>query len=293
MKDLKGKKAVVTGAAMGIGLSTCRRLIREGCSVTMWDINGPALEEGKKELEQLSGEVFAYPCDVTDKARISDLAEQARRDMGNVDILINSAGYVQSGRFCDLSTEVLERQTNVNLTSMYYTINSFLPEMYERNLGHIVNISSAAGMTGIPNLAVYCATKWGVWGLTESLRLEAMLDGKNGVKFSTIHPYFVRHGMFEGGGMKSRWVNLFFSNIKSHDVVAKAIVTKALKKNRHVVKLPKLLHGLIIMRGLLPDFLFAFNLKSLGIGESMEGWTGRPGSEHAAPQNDIKKWSGP
>jgi all-trans-retinol dehydrogenase (NAD+) len=281
MTQLRGKKALVTGGAMGIGLATCKRLVEEGCDVTIWDMNEEAMADAKKEIEALGGKVFAYKCDVTVKKRVSELVEQAKKDMGQVDILINNAGYVRSGRFCDYPVETWERETDVNLTSMYYTIHAFLPGMYERNSGHIVNISSAAGLVGVPDLAVYSATKWAVWGLTESLRLEAWVDRKFGVKFSSIHPHFLKYGMFEGG--KLNFIgNLLVPRVESHDVIAKDIVEKALKKNRHVVKHPKTLHLSLINRALLPDSVLDVILLIIGQGKGMKKWVGRPGSEHAA-----------
>ena len=282
MTQLSGKKALVTGAAMGIGLATCKRLVKEGCDVTIWDMNEEAMLDAKKELEALrDAKVFAYKCDVTDKKRVLELAEQANKDMGQVDVLINNAGYVRTGRFCDYPVEAWERETDVNLTSMYYTIHAFLPGMYERNSGHIVNISSAAGLVGVADLAVYCATKWAVYGLTESLRLEAVADRKFGVKFSSIHPNFLKYGMFEGGNLNLLG-RLLIPRVNSHDDIAKDIVEKALKKNRCVVKHPKTLHIAVIMRAFTPPSLIAFLMVILGGGSSMKKWVGRPGSEHAA-----------
>jgi all-trans-retinol dehydrogenase (NAD+) len=279
MKDLKGKKAVVTGGAMGIGLATCKRLLREGCEVTVWDMNAKALEEVKRELSLL-GKVYTYTCDVTDKPRVLELCKQAEQDMGQVDILINNAGYVRTGRFCDHPVEDWERETNVNLTSMYYTIHALMPGMLRRNLGHIINISSAAGVIGVPDLAVYCATKWAVWGLTESLRFEALRDNKSGVRFTSIHPHFLKTGMFEGGKLNILG-ELIVPRVETHDKVAEAIVEKALKKNWNVVKIPFTLHIGVIARAMMPDFIMGTVLRIMGIGQGMAHWVGRPGSEHA------------
>lgn len=279
MKDLKGRKALVTGGAMGIGLATCKRLLREGCEVTVWDMNPTALEDARRELSAL-GTVHAHLCDVTDKPRVLELCGQAEKDMGQVDILINNAGFVKAGGFCDHPIEDWERETAVNLTSMYYTIHSLLPGMYRRNLGHIVNISSSAGLMGVADLAVYCATKWGVFGLTESLRYEALRDKKNGIKFTSVHPIFLKTGMFEGGTLNILG-NLLIPSIESHDEVAEAIVERGLKKNHHVIKLPMTLQLVFIARALLPDSAMNIVARIMGIGGSMSKWVGRPGSEHA------------
>jgi len=128
--DLKSKCAVITGGAMGIGFATAKRLIAEGCQVTLWDLNGSALEDAKKSLEKSGGRVFAHVCDVTDKARVYELAKQAVADMGKVDILVNNAGYVMGGDFIEQPDEVWEKTIAVNLTAFIYTIRAFLPGMW-------------------------------------------------------------------------------------------------------------------------------------------------------------------
>ncbi len=279
MIELSGKKAIVTGGAMGIGLATCKRLLKEQCDVTIWDMNEAALEDAKKALEGLGGRVFTHVCDVTDKERVRALVRTAREEMGQIDILVNNAGYVRSGGFCSRPVEDWERMTAVNLTSMYYTIHEILPEMYDRNSGHIINISSAAALLGVTDLAVYAATKWAVWGLTESLKQENIRDKKN-IRFTSIHPMFLKQGMFEGGKLNILG-DLLIPRIKDHDAVAADIVEKALKKNQSIVRRPWTLYLIILIRALLPDMLFVHFMRVFGIGHSMKHWVGRPGSEHA------------
>lgn len=86
MITLKGKKVVVTGGAMGIGLATCRRLVKEECEVTIWDLSQKDLDAAAKELKEAGGIVFHYQCDVSDKDRVHELAVQAKKDMGRLDI---------------------------------------------------------------------------------------------------------------------------------------------------------------------------------------------------------------
>jgi all-trans-retinol dehydrogenase (NAD+) len=275
--NLNGKRAVVTGGAMGIGFATCRRLLREGCAVTIWDLNREALEEARRLLGQ-QGKLFAHQCDVTDSGRVYELAETAQREMGGVDILVNCAGYVAGGDFLDCPDADWERTVAVNLTSILYTTRAFLPGMYERNSGHIVNISSAAGTIGVAGLAVYAATKWGVWGLTESLRFEAIMCGRKGVRFSSIHPSYIARGMFEGAklhGISSLLVPL----LKDHDVVAKAIVNSALKSGNYSPKRPRTVNLNLRIRALLPDRWFQRLLILLGVQGSMKSWRGRRPTE--------------
>ena len=277
--NLHNKTAVVTGGAMGIGLATVRRLVAEGCSVTIWDLNEKALDEAKNELAS-RGTVYAHRCDVTDKKLVYELAKKAEQEMGRVDILVNNAGYVSGGDLLDRPDEEWERTIDVNLTALIYTTRAFLPGMYERNCGHVVNISSAAGTIGVPGLAVYAATKWGVWGLTESLRMEAFNQKKDGVKFSTIHPSYIAKGMFEGArlGFPGR---LIVPLVKNHDVIAGAIVDSALKKDRFSPKRPRTVNMNLRFRALMPDSWFQHFLMLMGVGGSMKSWHGRAKAESA------------
>lgn len=273
MQSLKNKKVIVTGAAMGIGLATAKRLAKEGCEVTVWDINETALAEATRQLSVFGNKVHAYVCDVTDKKRVMDLVQKAEQDMGRIDILINNAGILYGGRFIDRPVEDWERLTHVNLLSMYYTIHAVLPAMFSRNEGHIVNMSSAGGLIGAANLATYCATKWAILGLTESLRLEAIGSGKKNVKFSSIHPMYINQGM--AAGAELNWFGrLMVPNIKSHESIAMDIVEKALKRQRQVVKRPKIIHFLYLLRGILPPSWVTHYFRLIGLCSSMKDWRG-------------------
>ncbi len=271
--NLRNKTVVITGGAMGIGLATARRLVAEGCTVTLWDLNRKALKEAYRELAS-QGTVYAHQCDVSDKRQVYRLAKMAEKEMGKIDILINNAGYVSGGEFLDRPDEEWERTVEVNLNALLYTTRAFLPGMYQRDCGHVVNISSAAGTIGVPGLAVYAATKWAVWGLTESLRLEAFNGRKNGVKFSTVHPGYIAKGMFEGArlGFPGRWI---VPLVKDHDVIAKAIVESVLKKERFSPKRPRTVNLNLRFRALMPDRWFQRFLMLMGVGGSMKTWYGR------------------
>jgi all-trans-retinol dehydrogenase (NAD+) len=271
--EIKDTCAIVTGGAMGIGLATSKRLLREGVVVTIWDLNRAALIHAKEELVPL-GKVFFHQCDVTKKEQVYKLAKTAKKEMGKIDILINNAGYVSGGEFLHRPDADWEKTIEVNLTALLYTTRAFLPEMYERNSGHIVNISSAAGTIGVAGLAVYSATKWAVWGLTESLRMEALGNGKSGVKYSTIHPGYIATGMFEGAklGIPGRWI---VPLVKNHDVIAKAIVNDALKKGKYSPKRPSTINFNLRFRALMPDRWFQRFLIMMGVADSMKNWYGR------------------
>ncbi len=270
---VEGKKAVITGGAMGIGLETSRRLLKDGVDVAIWDMNQAAMEEAEKELKDLKGTLRTFRCDVSNREEVFRLAEETKQQMGGVDILVNNAGIVRAGKFCDQPIEDAIKLTEVNLNAVYYTTYAFLPDMLDRNCGNIVNLSSSAGVVGVPDLAVYCATKSAITGFTETLSLEALRDKKTGVHFSVIYPHFIKQGLFEGGGLNLIG-NLFVPRVKNHDVIAKAIVEKAIKKNRMSVKRPISMQIALIGRALFPASVAMAMLRATGIGRGLKDWVG-------------------
>ena len=288
MIELRGKKAIVTGGAMGIGLATCRRLVKEGCDVTIWDLSQKDLDAAAKELKEAGGNVFLYQCDVSDKDRVHELAVQAKKDMGRVDILINNAGFVRHGMFWEQPVENAVKHMDVNVNALFYSIHEFLPEMMRRNSGHIVNVSSGVAITSAPGLAAYTTSKWAVWGLTDVLRLEVMTAGKKGVKFTSVHPGNILTGMFEGFELNFLG-RLLAPPVKNHDIIAKGIVERGLKKQRHLVVIPWQIYLGMIMRGLVPDFIICRIVLMIGMGTCVKNYKGRKGYRHSTSENESKK----
>ena len=276
MVSLKEKTAVVTGGAAGIGLETCRRLVKAGCVVTLWDLDAAGLAKARKELSRGGARVFAYRCDVTKSAQVARLARRAVKDMGRVDILINNAGILVPGGFLDQPVEKWEKTVAVNLSALLHTIHAFLPAMHERNSGAVINVSSAAGLLGVPGIAVYSATKWAVFGLTESLRHESWNAGKRGVTWASIHPMYVRDGIFAGARLPGL-SGLFFPRVRTHDEVAKAIVEYALKRGRVAPLRPRMVRTTLVLRGLLSGGVFFRTVRLFGVHRSMDSWTGAKG----------------
>lgn len=283
MTALLGKKVIVTGGAMGIGLATCRRLVREGCDVTIWDISPREMAQAADELKGEGSNLFAHLCDVSDKNRVRDLAEQARKEMGQVDILINNAGYVRHGLFWERPVEDAVKQIDVNVNALFYAIHEFLPDMLARNSGHIVNVSSGVAISSAPGLAAYTTSKWAVWGMTDVLRLEVLAAGRDGVKFTSVHPGNIVTGMFEGFKVNAVG-RLIAPPVRDHDVIAKGLVECGLKKNRHLVVRPRSLYIGMMLRGLLPDAVIGRIALMLGIGDCINDFKGRVGYIHSNPE---------
>lgn len=272
--DFKNKRALITGGAKGIGFAAAKRLVKEGCEVILWDLDEIALEKAKDELTEAGGRVRTYVCDISSYSDVVKTAGAVKKDTGIIDILINNAGYVRGGGFLDESIEEWDTTVSVNLNGIIYCTKAFLPDMYEQNSGIIVNISSASALIGVPGLSVYTASKWAVRGFTESMRLESKKLGKKGVKWSSIHPGYIATGMFEGARLRGLG-SIIAPLLKDHDVIAKAIVEKAIKKGEYSPKRPRTIHLMTVFRGILPDRVFQALIPLLGISGSMDDWKGR------------------
>ena len=271
--NLKNKIVLVTGAAKGIGLATVKRLLQKEAKVILWDFQPDDLNTAVQSLKNEGHDVFSQVCDVTNKEQVYHNAEVIKKEIGEIDILINNAGTVYTGYMLDRSDAELENMINVNFTSMIYTIRAFMPAMLEKNKGHIVNISSASSLIGAPKLAIYAATKWAVMGLTESLRMEAIKMGKKGVKFSSVHPNFLKKGLFEGTKLNFLG-SIFAPGVKSHDAVAKVIVNKAIGWGFHSPKVPWIMNQSVLLRALLPSSLLIKFGNIYGVNNMMDEYTG-------------------
>ena len=168
MIEIQGKVAVVTGAGRGIGQAVAIELGRMGAKVAV-------ASRGRAELEQTAkaiGNASVIPTDVRKKDEIQRLLEQVTTTLGPIDILVNAAGIGIMGKLVDFKDEDFETVIQTNLRSIFFTCRYVLPSMVERKTGHIVNIASIAGKVGSATRAVYCASKFGVVGFTESLAEE-------------------------------------------------------------------------------------------------------------------------
>jgi NAD(P)-dependent dehydrogenase (short-subunit alcohol dehydrogenase family) len=195
MKEFKGKTAVVTGAASGIGWGLAERCAQEGMKVVLADIEEPALKQAAETLKSRSAEVLSVRTDVSRLEDIEALAQKALDAFGGVHLLFNNAG-VQVGR--SLTHPVWENTLadwewalGVNLWGVIYGIKVFLPIMLRQNNEcHIVNTSSMAGLIAEPQLVIYSVTKASVIKLSEGLYLQ-LQQRKSNVGVSVLCPAFV------------------------------------------------------------------------------------------------------
>ena len=176
MKEFAGKVAVVTGAASGIGLAAATRFAEEGMKVVFADIEELALEAAVTKLRNAGHEVLSVPTDVSKWSAVQALAEATMVAYGSVNVVHNNAGVVVSGPIEELSISDWEWVLGVDLWSVIYGIKAFLPFIKSSGEGHIVNTASTAGLQGPKGIAPYSVAKFGVVGITETLRLELEAD---------------------------------------------------------------------------------------------------------------------
>ncbi|PIC77535.1 3-oxoacyl-ACP reductase FabG [Sporosarcina sp. P19] len=180
MGKLVDKIAVVTGAAQGIGEKIAERVLQDGASVIMLDVNFDKLQQTASALDSSGEKVFAMKCDVADPDEVTKTFSTIYEKFGKVDILINNAGITRDSFFHKMTPEQWHSVLDVNLNSMFYTCQAVIPHMRAQQYGKIVNVSSSSswGNLGQGN---YSASKAGVLGLTRTLAKE------NGGKQITVN----------------------------------------------------------------------------------------------------------
>ncbi len=170
--DLKGRSAVITGGARGIGYAAAQRMLASGASVALWDVDAAKLDAAAKDLAA-TGRVSTHVVELTDEASVQAATEATVAAHGGVDILVNNAGITGgNGKTWDLAPDVWRRVIEVNLVGPYLTSRAIVPVMLKKGYGRIVNIASIAGKEGNPNASHYSASKAGLIGLTKSLAKE-------------------------------------------------------------------------------------------------------------------------
>jgi NAD(P)-dependent dehydrogenase (short-subunit alcohol dehydrogenase family) len=184
-RSLDGRVAVVTGGGRGIGRALCRALSHEGAKVAIGDVDGAAAEEAAREL---GAGALGLRVDVTDRPGFTAFLDEVERQLGPIDVLVNNAGIMPVTRLEDEDERSITRQLEINLHAVIHGTRESVRRMRPRGTGHIVNIASIAGKSGVSHLATYCATKHGVVGLSEAVRNE--LRG-SGVEISVVMPGLV------------------------------------------------------------------------------------------------------
>jgi short-subunit dehydrogenase len=184
--DLKNKVVLITGASSGFGEDAARLFAREGCKVVLAARRLDRLQALAAKIQNAGGEALAIPVDISQPAEIEVMVQTALDLYQHIDILFNNAGYGSMDWFEKLDPERgIETIIQVNLTGTMLVTRAILPHMLEHGEGHIINMSSAAGLIAAPLITTYSASKYGVRAFTDALRREV---APFGIKVSGIYP---------------------------------------------------------------------------------------------------------
>ena len=265
MKQLKGKTVLITGGASGIGKIMTRLFLEREAKVIIWDINQPNIDKTVSEFLSI-GDVSGYKVDVANIEEVQSAAKIVKQEKGVVDILINNAGIVVGKYFHNHSAQDISRTMNINANAPMHITLEFLQDMMEQNSGHICNIASSAGLISNPKMSVYAASKWSVIGWSDSLRLE-MKQLKKNIAVTTVLPYYINTGMFDGVESKIPILEPEHTALK---------IVRAVENNRKMLTLPGYIYrftrlGQAVMS---INFFDWFAGSVLGIYKTMEHFSG-------------------
>lgn len=241
--DLTGRTAVITGAGSGIGDATARLLARHGAKVHVADINEGSAATVAHEIGERGGSAVAHSVDVSDPAAVDNLAAAVFAADGAVDILHNNAGIGHAGNIEATTVEDWQRVIGVNLLGVAYGIHAFVPRMLAQGRpATVVNTASEAGLVPMAKMAPYCASKYGVVGLSESLNAEL---AKRGIRVIAICPGVINTQVVNSGIMRgeiaqvSSKASAFYAKYgASPDVVAEAVL-RAVERPKLIVAVPR------------------------------------------------------
>ena len=190
--DLKGRHAVITGGASGLGYAISQRMIASGATVTWWDVNADVMAAAAKTI---GAPVNCVAVDVTQHASVVAAVAKTLAQQPVIDILVNSAGITgPNAKLWDYPTQAWEQVMQVNLNGIFHTCREVVPHMQAQKFGRIVNIASVAGKDGNPNASAYSASKAAVMALTKSLGKEL---ANSGVLVNCVTPAAVKTAMFD------------------------------------------------------------------------------------------------
>ncbi len=184
-QSLKGKIAFITGGARGIGKATAIALAKEGVNVGLLARTEETLKEVVKEIENTGVKAAYAVADVANKQQVEEAVEALTNQLGQADILINSAGVATFASVLEMDPEEWKRIIDTNLMGTYYVTRAVLPQLIEKNGGDIINISSTSGLGGAATSSAYSASKFAVIGFTESLAQEVR---RNNIRVSALTP---------------------------------------------------------------------------------------------------------
>jgi 3-oxoacyl-[acyl-carrier protein] reductase len=205
MKNMKSKKAIITGGSRGLGKATAMAFAKEGIDIAITGRNETVLKETVTELEAFGIKAIYSVFDVGNYEDVKKGIKTIVKNLGSVDILVNNAGIAAFGSFNEMDVRQWSQIIQTNLMGMYYVTKEVLPYLIDKNEGDIINIASTAGLNGNANTSAYSASKFAVIGMSESLMKEVR---KNNIRVCTLTPSTIASDMS---------IELGIANKDSHD----------------------------------------------------------------------------
>ncbi|NXT99334.1 RDHE2 dehydrogenase, partial [Buphagus erythrorhynchus] len=274
-KNVSGEIILITGAGSGIGRLLAIKFASLGATVVLWDINQEGLNcTVKVARENGAGRVHSYVCDCSKRQDVYRVADQVKKEVGDVSILINNAGIVIGKRFLDTPDSLVDKTMEVNTMAHFWTYKAFMPAMIAANHGHLVSIASCAGLCGSNQLSDYCASKFAAIGFAESIDIEMRALRKTGIKTTIVCPFTINTGMFDG--VKSKWPHVL--PLLDPEYVAERIVS-AVRQNQEMLFIPRILYVLYFFKSCLPVKAAVLLLDYFGGLDLMNTFKGRPKQE--------------
>jgi all-trans-retinol dehydrogenase (NAD+) len=268
MTQIKQSNVLVTGAARGMGRLMAEKFGRRGARLALVDLDEDTLEQTAEELGAAGTEVYPFVCDLSDRENIERLHKEVQEQLGRIDILVNNAAVVAGGHYEDVDPDLDEAMLRVNVDAVHWMTKIFLPDLKAGRDCHLVQMASAAGMVGVPDQAVYCASKWFVIGLSEALRQEFRDQRIDHIGISIICPSLVDTGMFEGAEAP------LLSPILDPDFVAECVLS-AVENDQLYVREPFMVKLTPLMRSILPTGVVDLMMEKMGVTALMKNFKGR------------------
>ena len=199
--DLKDRVVLITGGSRGLGLLLAREFCERGARVAVCARNAAELERAKKKMTQERSCLCTLACDVTQPEQVAEMIGSVRRDLGQIDVLVNNAGVIEVGPVGTMTLEDYQAAMATNFWSAIYTTREVLDSMRRRGEGRIVNITSIGGKIAVPHLLPYSASKFALVGWSSGLRAELKNDG---VFVTTVVPGLMRTGSPRNADFKGK-----------------------------------------------------------------------------------------
>ncbi len=281
MRTLKGKRALITGAAQGIGKAIALELAQRGVDIVLTDLRPEVLATAADDVRARGVTVSTYVLDVTDAEAVHTLRDQIRREVGPIDILVNNAGTVFGGAFLDVPLEKHLLTYQVNTLGMVAVTHAFLPDLIARPEANVTNIASASSFIGLPFGTTYASSKWAALGFSEGLRLEMLELGHRHVTVTAICPSYVKTGLFDGVKLPTTtdWL--------TPERLAIAAV-RGIERNKPLVLAPSIVRTTPFFRGVLPLRVFDWVGRIFGVNTTMYTWRGHTAhSSTSAPHKPV------